>query len=191
MSEIKRTNEKEQYNTTAGWLNDFFSKMAKDAPPAPPIVTAKTEKFATIEEKMEDIRARVGFSSISGMTKESSSDIKVESFKKCKCGKKCTCKKDTEEKISKLKNVLKYISDMLDSEPHLLEPEIIARCLENRDLDFESLRVKPKKLKNFINKKKKPAQKIEVVYMKPDIETSANPHGDIADYYQHGMPNLF
>jgi hypothetical protein len=49
MSEIKRTNEVEKYNTTVGWLDDFFSKMAKSAPPSPPIATASTEKFATIE----------------------------------------------------------------------------------------------------------------------------------------------
>jgi hypothetical protein len=191
MSEIKRTDEKEQYNTTAGWLNDFFSKMAKDAPPAPPIVTAKTEKFATIEEKMEDIRARVGFSSISGMTKESSSDIKVESSKKCNCDKNCSCKNNSDERIIGLKKVLKFISNMLDSEPHLLEAEVIARCNENKELNFEPLRIDKNKIIEFIGKKKGPSQSTDVVYIKPDIETSNNPRDDIADYYRHGMPNLF
>jgi len=191
MSEIKRTNETEKYNTTAGWLSDFLSKIAKDAPPAPPIVTAKTEKFATIEEKMADIKSRVGFGSISGLTKESSSGLVVESSKKCKCGKSCSCGKDYDKKIYKLKNVLKYISDMLESEPHLLEPEIVARCLDNKDLGFESLKIKPKKLSKFIKKIKKPTEEIQVMYIRPDIDTVSNVQGDIADYYQHGMPNLF
>jgi hypothetical protein len=195
MSEIKRTNETEKYNTTAGWLNDFFSKVAKDTPPAPPIINASKEKFATIEEKMADIRDRVGFGSISGIMKESSSDMTVESSKKCVCGKSkknCVCNKNvSKEKVLKLKNILKYISDMLDSEPHLLEPEIVAKCMENKDLDFESLRVRPEKLKKFINKKKKSPEKIEVVYIKPEVDTSKNIAEDIADYYRHSMPNLF
>jgi hypothetical protein len=191
MSEIKRTNETEKYSTTASWLNDFFSKVAKDKPPAPPIVTAKTEKFATIEEKMADIKARVGFGSISGITKESSSDLIVESSKKCNCGKSCSCKKNYDKKIHKLKGVLKYISDMIESEPHLLEPEIVARCLDNKDLGFDSLRIKPKKLSKFIEKRKKPAEDIQVMYIRPDIDSTSNIQGDIADYYRHGMPNLF
>jgi hypothetical protein len=195
MSQIKRTNEVEKYNTTAGWLNEFFSKAARNAPPAPPIVTATKEKFATIEEKMADIRSRVGFSSISGITKESSSEKIVESSKGCACGKlkkDCACNnKIDDEKIQKLKIILKYISDMLDSEPYLLEPEIIAKCMENKDLDFESLKIRPKKLKNFISKKKKLPNKLEVIYVRPEVETSQNIAEDMADYYRHSMPNLF
>lgn len=192
MSEIKRTNEIEKYNTTAGWLNDFLSKVAKDNPPAPPIVTAKTEKFATIEEKMADIRSRVGFESISGITKESSSDIKVESSKKCKCeSQNCACKKELDERLILLKKLLSYISSMLSSEPHLLEAEVKARCAENKDLQLERIMVDSNKLGEFINKKRKSPKDVDLVYIKPDIETSRNMEEDIADYYRHSMPNLF
>ena len=78
MSEIKRTNETESYNTTADWLQDFINKMAKSAPPAPPtITTASREKFATIEDKMKDIKARVGFGSITKITKESQPELSL------------------------------------------------------------------------------------------------------------------
>jgi hypothetical protein len=196
MSEIKRTNEVEKYNTTVGWLDEFFLKMARNAPPSPPIATASTEKFATIEEKMADIKSRVGFSSVSDLKKESSAEIISESTKKCKCGKSkknCVCKnKKDNGRTLKLKTILKYISDMIEAEPHLLEPEILARCADNRDLNFESIGIRPKKLSSFINSKKTPkSETIEVIYIKPDSNNSSNPLENMADYYRHGMPNLF
>lgn len=196
MSEIKRTNEVEKYNTTVGWLDEFFSKMAKSAPPSPPIATASTEKFATIEEKMEDIKARVGFSSVSNLKKESSSEIVVESSKKCKCGKSkknCSCKnKPDASRVLGLKTVLNYISKMMESEPHLLEPEIIARCNDDKELNFNSIGIDPKRLSSFINKKRDTkADGIQVVYLKPEINNTHNALEDMADYYRHGMPNLF
>jgi hypothetical protein len=67
MSKITRVDQEESYNITADWLKDFAKKYARNtgsAPPAPPMVTASTEKFATIEEKMNDIMSRVGFTNI-------------------------------------------------------------------------------------------------------------------------------
>lgn len=195
MSEIKRTNETESYSTTAGWLQEFINKMAKSSPPAPPTVTtASREKFATIEDKMKDIKARVGFGTITKITKELELGLIAESSEKCKCKKKdgkCTCNKDKKidkEKINSLKNILKYISDMIASEPHLLEPEIRSRCIENIDLGFDSLRIKPTKLKKFIDKKRgnNPSAS-EVIYIKPgDDRVSSG--DDIADYFGHGTP---
>lgn len=195
MSEVKRTNETESYNVTADWLQDFINKMAKSAPPAPPTVSiASREKFATIEDKMKDIKARVGFGTITKITQESSPEIRVESSKKCDCGKKdgkCTCSKKkniSKESINSLKNILKYISDMIASEPHLLEPEIRSRCLENKDLGFENLKIKPSKLKKFIDSKRVAAPEVsEVIYIKPDVGSSSSEE-DIADYFRHGMP---
>lgn len=195
MSEIKRTNETESYTTTADWLQDFINKIAKSSPPAPPtMATASREKFATIEDKMKDIKARVGFGTITKITQESTPDIVVESAKKCDCEKKngkCTCpkkKRFDKEKINSLKNILKYISDMIASEPHLLEPEIRSRCIENIDLGFDSLRIKPAKLKKFIDKKRGNSPSVsEVIYIKPgDDRVSSG--DDIADYFGHGTP---
>jgi hypothetical protein len=197
MSEIKRTNETESYNTTVGWLDDFLKKMADNAPPAPPTAFAAKEKFATIEDKMDDIKARVGFGNIERITKESSSEITSKSAKSCDCkksGKKCNCGKENKssERIFKLKNILKYISDMINEEPHLLEPEIIARCMENKDLGYESVKIKPSKIKNFIKTKKgSEPQLVEVVYMGPGIKEVVSPEEDMADYYRHSMPNIF
>lgn len=195
MSEIKRTNETESYTTTADWLQDFINKMAKSSPPAPPtMATASREKFATIEDKMKDIKARVGFGAITKITQESTPEIVVESAKKCNCEKKngkCTCpkkKRFDKEKINSLKNILQYISDMIASEPHLLEPEIRSRCIENRELGFESLNIRPTKLKKFIARKRGAVPTAsEVMYIKPDVNRASSEE-DIADYFRHGLP---
>jgi hypothetical protein len=209
MSEIKRTNEVERYNTTVDWLQDFINKVAKNAPPAPPSVSiASREKFATIEDKMQDIKARVGFNSLNKLSNNSDKKV-ITSSEKCTCGKKdgeCTCKKCTcgkkdgkctckkKSKVEKktldtLRNVLKYISDMIASEPHLLEPEIRSRCIENKDLGFETLNLNPEKIKAFVEKKKgnKDGVTAEVIYMKPGSNRPTSEE-DIADYFRHGLP---
>ena len=77
---------------------------------------------------------------------------------------------------------------MIASEPHLLEPEIRSRCIENKDLGFESLKIRPAKLKKFIDKKRgADPVSAEVMYIKPDIG-GASVEEDIADYFRHGMP---
>jgi hypothetical protein len=112
MSEIKRTNEVERYNTTVDWLRDFINKVAKNAPPAPHSVSiASREKFATIEDKMQDIKARVGFNSLNKLSNNSDKKV-ITSSEKCTCGKKdgkCTCKKKSkvEKKINGKDRVVK------------------------------------------------------------------------------------
>ena len=60
--------EKESYKTTVNWLNDFsksanFQDRVKERRDAPQV-----EKFSTIEDKMMDIKARVGFSNLKNAT---------------------------------------------------------------------------------------------------------------------------
>jgi hypothetical protein len=198
MSEIKRINESEKYNTTVGWLDDFLKKMAKDLPPSPiGQTTASKEKFATIEEKMNDIKSRVGFASVDSIKKESSYEIVTASEEKCKCGNlksKCTCKKNKSKKVDErklklVKNLLRYIKEMIASEPHLLEPEILSRCSADSELQFDNIGINSSALSDFISKNKPKSGEVEVVYIKPDINSSVM--GDVADYYQHGLPNQF
>ena len=78
---------------------------------------------------------------------------------------------------------------MLMSEPHLLEPEIRSRCIENKDLGFEQLRINPSKLSSYIEKLRvsEPAN-VEIAYIRPDIKDS-NTSSDMADYFQHSIPH--
>lgn len=192
MSEVKRIGEKESYKITVNWIDEFAKKIST-AGIYEKLIQPKTEKFATIEDKMEDIKARVGFNSIKRTSSDGDGSINIVASKKCKCGKeKCNCskKKISKERLEKIQNVLSYISDMVAAEPHLLEAEVIARCNDNSDLGFSTLRVNMEKLSEFINSKKNKGSDIVVVkYNKPEFNKSISPIEDMAEYYQHSMPN--
>ena len=200
MNKQKRIEEKESYPTTVSWLKDFTNKVAKEkAPPSPFIMTSSTEKFATIEDKMNDMKSRVGFGSIMKVTSKSESPIVSESSKKCDCGKsgkKCTCnidKSDKEDKrLKSVKNILNYIRQMMDSEKHLLCPEIMDRCRQNQDLGLESTGVREDKLMEFIEniRKKTAPEDVVVVYNSPNSNETFDFSGDIAYYYRHSTPTV-
>lgn len=187
MSAIKRTYESESYSTTVRWLKDFTDKISKSAMTASQLrPTASTEKFATIEDKMKDIKARVGFDSITSLSKKESEEIIVNSSDK-KSNKKI--KKPSKERIASLQVILKYIEEMIAAEPHLLEPEIRARCMDNIDLGFESLRIKSDELRKFIDDKKGPSVGlVEIKYFRP-VNDNTGHSEEVADYYQHGTPS--
>lgn len=204
MFPIKRTIEAESYTVTADWLKDFANSIIAKAsvPPSPFLTTSSTEKFATIEDKMADMKARVGFDNITkqnGATpatvvKSAKADrTKVVKKQKCDCGKgkDCTCQtkyKPSKERMDKLQSILKYITDMMAAEPHLLEPEIRSRCIDNHDLGFEGLRIRPDKLSKFIEKRKGPQTEAAVVYFAPDTKDQEGYQNDVADYYSHSSP---
>jgi len=184
MFPIKRTIETETYGVTVDWLKDFANKIAAKAsvPPAPFLLTSSTEKFATIEDKMADMKARVGFDNLT--RKQNGNDEAVVKSAKSKNTKR----KPSKERIEKLKNVLKFITDMMAAEPHLLEPEIRSRC-QCSDLGFDELRIHPDKLSKFIEKHRGPQSEVAVVYSAP-AQGTANYEVDVADYYSHSSPNI-
>ena len=55
---VNRQKFAEEYNTTSDWVADHFAKKYSNE-----------NKFATIEEKMVDIKSRVGFDKVSGIRK--------------------------------------------------------------------------------------------------------------------------
>jgi hypothetical protein len=184
---INRTNEKEKYNVTVGWIGDFINKIAKNPPPSPNISTAKTEKFATIEEKMNDIKNRVGFGNILSK-KEGADDSnqKVASEMQCKCNGKCKC-----EDIKKVEVILKYIKDIVSNEPELPTLAVIDRCKSHAGLGFDNIKIDIDRVKSYINslKEKNPSSKMDTSYIKMD-STSVDRYDDMADYYRHGTPDV-
>ncbi len=184
---INRTNEKEKYNVTVGWISDFINKVAKNPPLHPNISTAKTEKFATIEEKMNDIKNRVGFGNILSK-KEGSEDSaqKVASKTECSCNGKCIC-----DDVKKVEVILKYIKDVVSNEPELPVLAVIDRCRSHSALGFDNIKIDIDRIKSYINslKEKNPSSKIDASYIKMD-STSVDRYDDMADYYRHGTPDV-
>lgn len=173
-TKITRDDSYETNKTTALWLYEFGHDLDKKAT-APDYLKQYLEKnynkqkFSSIEEKLADIKRRVGFEIATKITNElektSSSGSKEStsgcgcpsSCKKCKgdcnCGKKedCGCsvktaskKKNTKKKkdpkdVAIMDNILKYIKDMINDKPHLDPLTILSRCREDEALKYNNI----------------------------------------------------
>lgn len=187
MSKITRTGDNENYNLTSNWLKDFAKKYAKEAkaPPPPPVTIASTEKFATIEEKMKDIMSRVGFSNITNIKEGSEEYNKKMAKSQCSCTKKCIC--DEKEKV---RDIMEYISRLVESEPDLPTLAVMDRCKSEDGLGFTNLTLDHEAMKNYIDyqKSKRPKKSNKVTYQKREVQTSTG-EDDVADYWNHGIPS--
>lgn len=196
---ITRHNYDEDYNVTADWLKDFadqFSKKSYNIENATSIRNIVEDKkvFATIEEKMADIKKRIGFDEIEKLHKQS--DAKTASHK-CKCGLDCSCsvktasKEHSQEDLDAMSCILKYIKDLVHHEHQNLTPiMVISRCREEPGLNFENLPIDMDKLENYTKKllskyNKKPET---VKYMPLDDAVNNFDSNPEAEYWSHAFP---
>lgn len=187
MTKVNRTNEFESYKITVGWIDRFADKLAAGAPPMPTITTAQTEKFATIEEKMQDIKNRVGFNNVL-VKKEGGEDIvkkKAQEASSCDCKGPCSC-----EKKAQVEKILKFIKEIVMNEPELATLAVLERCKNHDGLNFDNIRIDIDKIKKYIDalKSKSPKSTLDTSYIKQQTD-STNREDDMADYYRHGIPD--
>ena len=210
---VRRQNVNEEYSTTVSWVNDFGKDLEKNADflsNLKSIFKSRSEKFSTIDEKMADIKDRVGFSLIKDI--DNNVEIKTSSVKKqasscgseksdgsrsdsCGIGKSCGCgsskknDKSRKEKIDSIVELLKYILDTVKNEPHLEEPVILDRCRKEKSYGLENIN-DMSKLQKFIADALSGGQpvsiKLEYIPQEP-ISSSESMFEDTADYYQHGL----
>lgn len=197
MSEIKRQKEiSEQYGVMQDWLILFAESLNKNAylENLKPVIHRK--KFDSIEEKMADIKNRIGFDIINKFTEEVN-ELSKEAAKTCDCGGGCCSLKKasyehSEKDISKMKMILKYINDMVEAEPHLSASVVIAKCKDAEGLSFNSIRIDESKLKKYIEKllnKHNKNDAEDVTYIKREDQSSLYNGADQADYYSHAKPD--
>ncbi len=210
---VTRQNINEEYNTTVDWVSDFERDLEKNADfltNLKSIFKSRSEKFSTIDEKMADIKNRVGFDLIKDV--DNNIDIKTSALNKdasscgaekdggnkcgpCSTGKSCGSgkshdyEKSRKEKIDSIVELLRYIQDTVKNEPHLDEPVILDRCRKERSYGLENIN-DMSKLKHFISnavETSKPFSiKLEYVPHEP-VSSSESMFDDTADYYQHGL----
>ena len=126
---VNRHKIAEEYNTTSNWLSNHFTTRY-----------SHTEKFATIEEKMEDIKSRVGFDKISG----------IEKSAECGCGTCPSCVTASKELDSQDLHdigILKtYIMDVVSDPivPNTVS-SVMSKCQENEKISkiLNKVRNKP------------------------------------------------
>lgn len=185
-TKITRDESYETNKTTALWLYEFGHDLDKKAN-APDYLKQyleknyKKQKFSSIEEKLADIKRRVGFEIATKITNElekTSSSASSESScgcpkscKKCKgdcnCGKKedCGCsvktaaknkskKKKDPKDIEIMDSILKYIKDMVNDKPHLDPLTILSKCREDEALKYNNIskKIDHEKLMKYIEK---------------------------------------
>lgn len=212
---IKRQEYQEQYNVTVDWLNDFAKSLEKKSYNLENIknigqIGKIPHRFATIEEKMTDIKARVGFSIIKQMHENNENIITASENKEhCPCGghepEVCACnvktaakksekKSPKKEHVDGMKLVLKYIKDLCKHEHTNLTPiMVISRCRQEDGLRFNELPIQMDKLIKFIeknlNKYEENDSEIQVTYIPIDTALAPVDLNSQSEFWGHAFPS--
>nr|BDD46220.1 hypothetical protein 52 [bacterium] len=195
MKVTRQSDLKESYQTTCDWLDEFIQGITKDANLEHLDVGDKSRiasnsmRFRTIEAKMEDIKKRIGFDLL--MNHKGQNDTIVsEAENEAGQIKSASAKHDPED-VKAMAKILKYILEMIKSEPHLDTSAIIGRCREEDGLRFLDLPIDLEKLKAFIDKRlEKSCDENDVRYIPPEPISSSDSDDNDADYYQHAVTSV-
>ena len=164
---INRHSQQEENKTTALWLHEFAYDLEKNAQNVDYLKDylnkiQKGKKFGSIEEKLADIRSRVGLDLAIKLSNEidNINHVSLSSItpgtccgetQKCSCEVKTAQAQHSERDISIMNNILKYIQDMIKHAPYLDRATTIARCRKEAGLNVNNLRIDLSKLQNFCN----------------------------------------
>lgn len=209
MSKVSRQDSYEQYNITSDWLSEFSKSLQKQSQNVDYLKEHLNKnykpQFRTIDEKMADIKERIGFEFVNKVIDElNKTSQTIEARASCGCDShkeaECSCKiktaeyKHSKEDISRMSNILDYINDMIKSEPHLDPAMVISRCRDEQDLGFNKLRINMDKLKDYIeielNSKEDNQARDLISYIPTEPETTSLREDDRADYYRHAEPEM-
>lgn len=197
---ITRQNTSESYNTTVDWLKDFAESLNKEANFIDNFKKIKKMEFGSIEEKMADIKQRVGFDLIKTMKDEpaqiKSAAMKCDHVKDGDLDKECNvCKAKKildEDGMKILNNFVRYAIDFGKSRPEVSIEAILHECKRDPSLKFDKIekninqKALRKMLKTKLSKYRKEDEN-EVKYVSDDTASSAIQQ-DMADYILHAMP---
>jgi hypothetical protein len=197
---VNRQDSNEKNNITAPWLYEFAYDLEKGAYNNVDYLKdyfdgrKKDKSFKSIDEKMADIKERVGFNLARKISEEVNKDDKVtiseDSLKTVNI--KNAEYKHSEKDIKLMDNIMRYVKDMVKHEPHLDRAIIIARCRDEDDLGFGRLRINLEKFYNWVDEQLEEAsdkKDSELIYYIP-----SEPFGDSdtqdweAEYYRHSKP---
>lgn len=208
---ISRHDQKEENKTTALWLYEFAYDLEKNAQNVDYLKEylnklQKGKKFESIDEKLADIRSRVGLDlaiKLSNEIDNINNHVSLSSTtpgsccgenKKCSCEVKVATTQHSEHDIQLMNNILKYIRDMIQHEPHLDSTVILARCQDEEGLRFNDLKKKIDfgKLTSYINDLlgiNKDSNIESVSYTPSKALTEFEADDRIAEYYNHAEPH--
>lgn len=193
---IKRQQDlSESYGTTCDWLKDFAKNYSKEINKKANLesldqnlreIILHNHKFGTIEDKMQDIKSRIGFDIVKKMH-QNSEKLEIEA----------TAEISIEEQKRMVSNILKYIKDMISDKKGRGEEldayTILSQCREEDGLGFQDLPLDLDKLKEFISSNIKEDEKYNnenSTYIAPEPILSDNTEDYEADYSMHHTPAI-
>ena len=205
---IERHSITEKNKTTALWLHEFAYDLEKNAQEIDYLKDYfdklhKNKIFGSIEEKLADIRSRVGLDlaiklsneidKVNNITLTSTASSSCCGPTTCSCTNKTAQAKHSERDIIVMGNILKYIQDMIKHEPHLDSAVIISRCRNEEGLRFNDLekKIDHGKLIKYINDLlgvHDPSKLENISYTPSQSITEYDADDRIAEYYNHAEP---
>lgn len=207
---INRLGDNEDYKTTAFWLYEFGYDLAKNAKEIDYLrdylnTLQVNKSFNTIDEKIADLRNRVGLDLAIKISNEINKDNISSASKECECknntNEKCLCKvkqasMHSEKDVSTMKNILEYIQDMIKNEPHLNAAVVISRCENENGLGFDYLskKIDQGKLIKYIDSlldKNKLSGHQNVRYTPAVVDNDYSVEDISAEYYNHAEPSHY
>ena len=186
------------------WLYEFAYDLEKNAQNVDYLKNYldkmhNKKKFNSIEEKLADIRERVGFDIARNITNEIEKISQTkESFNKEECGcDSCECSvktamKHPERDVQIMGNILNYIKDMVKHVSYLDPVTILTRCKEEEGLRFNDIqnKIDREKLISYIKDLSGNTSDEPLAKYTPDNSTHERVDDDIAEYYNHAEPSL-
>tara|TARA_B100001029_G_C14937265_1_gene381147 strand:+ start:71 stop:667 length:597 start_codon:yes stop_codon:yes gene_type:complete len=193
---VRRQNLTEEYNTTADWVRDFSNGLSKNADYLSNLrsIMKKRKDFDTIEEKMADLKSRVGFDLVKNINAVEPSSIKEAG---CGCNSCDTCgtevgsssSGDSDKKMlaEQVKRTLQYISSFAKDRPEAGYGAVITHCREHPQLGFDKLEQRlnhkfKEAVHSILNKHKKDPEAVEYI---SGADMASSHDDDVADYYSH------
>ncbi len=190
MIKVSRQNLTESYIVTADWLSDYIKDLQ---------VTSNLNNIKhlvvgnnTIEQKMSDIKKRVGFEDIRILAEKENKKIAQQNQAVESEPEK---KKFSETNLKRMDNILQYIQQMVKRENNLSVPVVLERCQAEDGLYFHNLRIDLDKLKKFIQEEldQKSDQETHQTINYIPVEAPSTDEMSIdsdSDYYSHAYPSV-
>lgn len=158
---INRQGSTENYQVTVDWLKDFADRY-KPMQPSEFSSHGTSRKFSSIEEKLNDIKSRIGFDLLKRTDYNTDSKIATESKTACHCKDHGNCECETnvktafisrDEQVKLMENILEYTKQLISHEySNLSMALVLSRLRSEPDLMFERLPINMDKFKKYIEK---------------------------------------
>ena len=160
-------------------------------------------KFSSIEEKLADIKNRIGFD-VSNKLRDEIDTIEKQSATKtakascggevCSCGceiknVKTASESDRSELLVSVKEILRFIVDLVKDKPDCVPAEVFNKLSETSQYNAIKNKLDDQELRKFIetqiSKSHTSGQSLRYIGTTSDQSMSDN---DTADYYNHATP---